>query len=120
MKSYLKSGTCHFCRKDFEKKHNSPIIREGKHWFITPNDYPYKGSTHHYFIVSQKHITGFEKIPSEASSELIKMVAWLKKHLKVSGYSLFIRSGDLAYTGATLDHIHFHFLVGKRKTKNYC
>ena len=51
-------------------------------------------------------------------AELGKVVAWLQTHLGVSGFSFFVRSGDMKYTGATLDHLHFHFLVGGPKPEN--
>ena len=38
--------------------------------------------------------------------------------LKNTGTSVFLRSGDMSYTGSTLDHIHFHLLTGAKKRKN--
>lgn len=118
MKELKKRNGCHFCGEDFVKTHTSPIIYKNKGWFITANDFPYKGSAHHYLIVSIKHITEIGKISPKLQIELFKAISWLKKHLKSKGESVFVRSGDMSYTGATLDHIHFHFLVGNKKSKN--
>lgn len=97
----------------------SVIAHRGNHWFIMKNDFPYEGSEHHYLIVSTKHMTALADISPEAQLELFQMVEHLRKTIQgVSGFSFFVRSGDLSYTGATIDHLHFHFLVGgKRQDK---
>lgn len=112
-----KSGECHFCG-DISNKHTSPIIFKNKGWFVTANDFPYKGSRHHYLIVSKKHLTTTQEIPESAKIGLFSAIDWLAKKLKTRGYSVFVRSGDMNYTGATLDHLHFHFLVGTRRPRN--
>ena len=111
-------GDCHFCGSDeeFVRKHTAPKIRSGDHWFIVKNDFPYPGSVHHYLIVSMRHITRLEETKIGARLELFAAIAWLESHLKVTGESIFVRTGDMSYTGATLDHLHFHFLVGEKKT----
>ena len=117
MKSLQKTGVCHFCRKDFEKKHSSPIIREEKFWFITKNDFPYDGVIHHYLIVSKRHITKAHSLLPKEWSQFGKIVKWLSNRLHIKGYSLFVRSGEMKLTGATLDHLHFQFIVGGPKPK---
>lgn len=117
MQELKKNNECHFCKNGFKLTHSSPIIHSNKYWFITANDFPYQGAEHHYLIVSKKHIKDTEEISDKSGLDFFKSIKWLKNKLKVKGYSVFIRSGDMAYTGATLDHLHFHFLVGKKKTK---
>ncbi len=117
MKELKKNNACHFC-KDGLKTHSSPIEYKNNSWFVTANDFPYQGAKHHYLIASKKHITDFSKINKKAQNDLFDAFNWLKKKLKSSGESIFVRSGDIRYTGATLDHLHFHFLVGNKQTKN--
>lgn len=121
MKALKKAGVCYFCRKGSKIKVTTPkIIKEGKCWYITPNNFPYKGSVHHCLIVPKRHIRDLTEISKHEASELYsEMIVWLKKHFKVKGYSIFTRSGDMNFTGATLDHLHFHFLVGGKKPKNF-
>lgn len=118
MQALKKEGLCYFCLT----KNNivKPIIIfEKKYWYVTPNNFPLEGSTHHYMIVPKKHLKDLTEISNEESIELYKvMVPWLKNYLKSSGYSIFIRSGNTMYTGATIEHIHFHFLIGAKKPKN--
>ncbi len=116
MQELAQNGECHFCRAGFEAKHKAPIIHEDRYWFITANDFPYKGSVHHYLIVPKGHITKISDIPTIDRLALFEAIEWLEGELSVTGESIFVRSGNMAYTGATLDHLHFHFLVGAEKT----
>ncbi len=111
MKKHQQEGTCHFCPEGF-KEHTAPIIKEGKYWFITANDNPYPGTVHHYLIVSKRHITRETELSREEWLEKLEMLQWLENHLHPEGFSEFSRNGDLAHTHASLDHLHFHFLVG--------
>ena len=116
MEELVRNGQCHFCREGFTERHKAPIIYESDYWLITANNFPYTGSVHHYLIVpTQGHPTKISSLDSEAWIYLQVAIWWLEKYLGVSGESIFVRSGDMALTGATLDHLHFHFLVGQRK-----
>ncbi len=117
MKELEKKGECHFCG-DITKKHTAPVIYRNQKWFIVANDFPYHGSTHHYLIVPTSHITRLTDLSPDDQLNLFDAIGWLEKELDVKGFSVFARSGDMALTGATLDHLHFHFLVGERKTEN--
>ncbi len=115
MEELVRTGQCHFCREGFERRHAAPIIYETGSWFITANNFPYDGSVHHYLIVVKRHITKVSEMRFLEKNELFNAIEWLELKLKVSGESIFVRSGDMAYTSATLDHLHFHFIVGERK-----
>jgi diadenosine tetraphosphate (Ap4A) HIT family hydrolase len=117
MEEHARSGTCHFCRDGFEQEHTAPIIHETDHWFVSANDFPYKGSLYHFLIISKEHIIEISELCTEAWSELQHAITWLREHLGAPGASIFVRSGNMAYTAATLDHLHFHFLVGHKKTE---
>lgn len=118
MKRLTKDGKCFFCRKNYLAVGASPAIYESNYWYIKKNDFPYLGSVHHYLIAYKKHITKPTRLNKAAWLELIKTIRWLEKYTRVKGYSIFVRSGDMRYTGATIDHLHFHFIVGGPKKKN--
>ena len=118
MKRLAKDIGCFFCKNNYLKVVASSAIYESKYWYIKKNDYPYEGAIHHYLIPSKKHLTKVTDIAPAAWIDLLKVIKWLEKHLRVKGASIFVRSGDMSYTGATLDHIHFHLLVGRTKKKN--
>lgn len=115
MEELIRSGVCHFRRTGFEKRHAAPIIYESSDWFIAANNYEYKGSVHHFLIVSKRHVRKVSELSLKAQIDLFKAIKWLEKHLNVPGYSIVVRSGNMAYTAATLDHLHFHFVVGGKK-----
>jgi diadenosine tetraphosphate (Ap4A) HIT family hydrolase len=121
MQELAEKGDCHFCREGFEEKHTKPIIEEQKHWLVTANDYPYvknDPSFHHYLIVPKRHITRISELLQEEQIELFQMIAWLENHLHIFDESIFVRTGNMDYTGATLDHLHFHFITGVQKSEN--
>src|SRR3989344_255088 len=117
MKLLAKEIGCFFCKNNYLKVGASPAIYQSKYWYVKKNDYPYEGSVHHYLLASKRHTTKITAVSRAAWVELLKVIAWLEKHLKIKGASIFTRSGDMSYTGATLDHIHFHLLVGAKKRK---
>lgn len=125
MQEAQKAGKCYLCEKFIEvRKHFSePLPNDfesplhiGHHWFVKVNDFPYKGAVHHYLIVSTKHITDISEIDASSGFEFFRVIRYLEDYVDAKGFSVFVRSGDMAYTGATLDHLHFHFVVGERKT----
>ena len=115
MQELAESGECHFCLENFVRRYPDKILHGGPDWYIVKNNFPYEGSVHHYLIVSKLHITKVNEVSYSGRMELFSSIVWLEKYLEVTGESIFVRSGDMDYTGATLDHLHFHFLVGVKK-----
>jgi diadenosine tetraphosphate (Ap4A) HIT family hydrolase len=114
MQEAQNKGVCYFCEL-FKEPGEERFLHIGKNWFVKVNDFPYPGSVHHYLIVSRDHVTDLSHVNSLSQYELFGAINYLQNILGVKGYSVFVRSGDMAYTGATLDHLHFHFLVGVEK-----
>ncbi len=106
-------GLCYFCREGNEADVTTPtILKEWNHWYVTQNNFPQEGSTHHYLMVSKRHITRETELELLEWIQLQEVMKWLENEVKSPGFSKFSRNGNLAYTGATLDHLHVHFLVG--------
>lgn len=112
MHQLKKERRCFFCDNNYDWVGASPALYTSPYWYIKKNDYPYKGSIHHYLIVPMLHVTTLSEITPRAWKDLHIALAWLEKKLKPKGYSVFVRSGNMYYTGATIDHLHFHFLSG--------
>jgi len=119
MNALYKSGICFFCKKNYLSVGASPEIYRNTSWYIKKNDYPYTGSTHHYLIVSNKHLNKITQLSLSQWSKLRETIKWLQKKLASKGESIFIRSGDLRYTGATFGHLHFHYVAGGPKKKGF-
>lgn len=117
-----KDKVCPFC-VDFSRKnarpqyHTKPIIIEGKHWAVTENFDPYKGTRHHLMLVHRKHIISFTQIRLDALKELLKIMRRLERDLSLPAGVFFVRFGDTNYTGGSVTHLHAHFLLGTRKSK---
>lgn len=90
-------------------------FREGDHWFVKHNDFPYEGAKLHLLIVPRKHVTKVEDLSPEQFLEFREHLSWANNNFNIRGASVFMRYGDMAYTGATLAHLHFHVLHGVAK-----
>jgi diadenosine tetraphosphate (Ap4A) HIT family hydrolase len=118
MEEIIKDGVCPFCPKHLEKYHQEPTIKESRYWILTKNDYPYEGSKYHFLIIHKKHIDSIEKISSDASADLIKIISWANKKFNIRGGSFFMRFGDMEYNGSSVSHLHAHLITGIKRNKN--
>jgi ATP adenylyltransferase len=112
-----KKKMCPFCREHFEENHREPILREGKYWLVTKNDYPYEGTKNHVLLVYKKHVSSLEEVSDESMVELLHHFKWVRKKLKLVGGTFALRFGDIHYNGATITHLHAHIISGVRQQK---
>ena len=111
------AGVCLFCREGHALK-NKRGFHRGTHWYITPNDFPYKGTIVHVMIVPNRHIKEFTELNEQELLELPTMIAWVNREFVIRGAGLFCRYGDTTYTGATIHHFHIHIAQGSHKTES--
>ena len=115
------TGGCFLCMdviSEIVKKYpdvSTGPIHEGKYLFVKKNDFPYKGTRLHLLVVPKRHVMTLEDLFPEEFLEVQEMLAWINKTFDVQGASVFLRYGDMSYTGATLSHLHFHVLHGVAK-----
>ncbi|MBI4121092.1 MAG: dihydrofolate reductase [Parcubacteria group bacterium] len=113
-----KDGVCPFCGEDnLRKYHREPIIREGEHWFVTKNDYPYWGTKLHFLFIHKEHITTLAEMRPQAFVELMEHVNWITATFGIPGATLVFRFGDTSHTCATVMHLHAHLIVGAPRTE---
>ena len=116
MEEIAKDGVCPFCQENFTKYHPKPIIKENKHWFLTENMSPYKGTRVHLITVyKDKHVTMSREIPDKHMPEMFELINWAIEKHKIEGGSILIRFGDSSYTGGSVDHFHAHLIIGNAK-----
>jgi ATP adenylyltransferase len=108
----VQDGVCPFCPEYLTKYHPHPILAETRHWVITKNAYPYKGTKHHFLIVHKSHIERFEDISAAAWAELQTLIKDTVTNQGVKGGAFFCRFGDTKYTGASVNHLHAQMVVG--------
>ncbi|KND46730.1 MAG: hypothetical protein AB201_02740 [Parcubacteria bacterium C7867-006] len=114
MQEAEKKNECFFCI-DFTSRGASGKIWENPFWFVKPNDYPYNGAEHHYLVVAQRHVTEIRELSTHEKLALFEAVEWIKNRFELDGFSVFVRSGNMRRTAATIDHLHFHVIVGGEK-----
>lgn len=124
MEELAKTGECFLCQTTVARiaakypRFASPSIKSWQHWFVKKNDFPYDGTKLHLLIIPYRHVTSLEELSVEEFSELKTVVEWVNVTYKVKGASMFVRYGNMSYTGATGTHIHFHLLHGVEKYEN--
>ena len=119
MEILKESGLCYFCMQGSEENKTIPKkIYETKYWYITKNDFPQPGSVHHYLIISKRHVLRETELYKKEWAEFQETLIWIEKYMKSPGFSKFSRNGDMAYTDATIDHLHIQIIAGVKKNDN--
>ena len=108
-----RQGSCPFCPANF-KYHKKPILKRAGGWFITENNWPYKGASHHLIVISKKHKENFSELTDKDFFAMRRLVQWANKKFKIKGGAMALRFGDTHYTGATVCHLHFHLITPTR------
>jgi diadenosine tetraphosphate (Ap4A) HIT family hydrolase len=111
------AGFCPFCEEHLAKHHSEPILFRTPHWLVTRNAWPYDGAVHHFLLISRLHVEKAEKLPKEAWPELGRIQARLARAYRLSGSTLFMRSGDTDYTGSSVHHLHAQIVSGGKRSK---
>ena len=118
LNAIIAGGFCPFCEEHLFKHHRQPLIHKNKHWLITKNSWPYKGSKFHFIFITRSHIEKTEEMSPIVWKELQNLYNKIIKENKINGATLMIRSGDTRYTGASVNHLHAHLVVGVPRMKN--
>ncbi len=109
-----KKNECFFCI-DFTTLGASGKLWENPFWFVKPNDYPYTGTKQHFLVVARRHVTSIGELSTNEKLSVFEAIEWTKARFELDGFSLFVRSGNMRRTAATIDHLHFHIIVGEEK-----
>jgi ATP adenylyltransferase len=104
-------SVCPFCREHLSTYHKKPILKESAHWIVTTNMYAYENAKYHFLFIHKEHITNTNDMTPEAFVELQEHIDWVTEEYKCPGGTLMMRCGDTSITGATVTHIHAHFIV---------
>mgnify|MGYP001620161054 CR=1 FL=1 len=116
IQSIVADGKCPFCPENF-KYHKNPIIKKTKNWFITKSSWPYKNTKYHFLIIGKKHKEKFKDLTLKDFKEIKNLACWTIKKFKIKGGGLTLRFGDTNHTGSTVNHLHFHLIIPKLKSR---
>ena len=111
MEALAARGVCVFCPEHVAEHHPEPVEREGTHWYVTRNTFPYEGTVAHFLIVARRHVTSFAELPDEAGTELWSLKRWLSDRLSPLATATVERSGDMRLNGGSVAHLHVHFVA---------
>ncbi len=112
MEEIRKEGHCPFCRENLDKYHKNPILKEGKFWLLTDNQWPYEKVKHQMLAIYKTHIEHISEIDPEAGKELFEMFTDAAKERNIVGGGVAMRFGsspDGNY-GSSVLHIHAHLI----------
>lgn len=112
MEEIKKQGHCPFCRENLEKYHKNPILKEGKFWLLTDNQWPYEKIKHQMLAIYKTHVEHIKDIDPEAGSELLQMFAEEATKRNIPGGGVAIRFGKSEHGnyGSSVLHIHAHLV----------
>lgn len=103
-------GVCPFCPESIKKYHKQPILREGEHWLLTQNQWPYDFTEHHLLLIATKHIQTVTDLGPGSFDELQGHVEWAVATYRIASGGLAMRFGSIERNGATVDHLHAHII----------
>lgn len=119
MEEIVKDDVCPFCIENFIRYHKKLILRDGKYWLLTSNQWPYEHTKYHFLAVSKKHLETLSELSAEAVDELLEHFQWVVSTYKIPGGSFFMRFGDTAYTGSSVAHLHAQLIMGDHDDPNH-
>jgi diadenosine tetraphosphate (Ap4A) HIT family hydrolase len=112
MEEIRKSGDCPFCMENLAKYHKNPILKEGKYWVLTDNQWPYEKIRHQLLAIYKTHVEHLKDIDPQAGAELFEMFTQVCKDRNIDGGGLAMRFGSSVHGnyGSSVLHIHAHLV----------
>lgn len=104
------TGVCPFCRENF-KWHDREIIDQTADWLITPSFDPYANTAQHLLIIPNRHLVAVTEVTPADWSEISHLIRIATEQLGIAGGAICVRTGEMRISGATVQHLHFHYLV---------
>jgi ATP adenylyltransferase len=111
MQEIADEGHCPFCPEHLHKYHKQPILRQGEHWTVTPNQWPYENTRLHLLAITSYHTETLSDLRQGSMDELLGHLQWAELTYKIAAGGLAMRFGDLRKNGATVNHLHAHLIV---------
>ena len=111
MQQIIEDAHCPFCMENLRKYHKQQILKDGKYWILTPNQWPYENTKLHLLAILKVHAEVLSEIAPEAGQELLELFAWVEKEYDVPGGGFAVRFGDTNYSAGTVAHLHAQYIV---------
>jgi ATP adenylyltransferase len=111
MRRLDEAGICLFCPDQLARHPWQQVLFSTRHWTVTPNEFPYEGTSLHLLLVPHQHGSDLLELAEEVRSDFWAALAAVTQRYHLGHYGLGIRNGDCRLTGATIAHVHAHLLV---------
>jgi dihydrofolate reductase len=105
------SGKCPFCLENLYEHHTKPILYDGSHWVLTTSRWPYENTRVHGLLISKTHTERLVDLSIGAKHELGEIFALACEVLQIETGAVFLRFGDPAYNGGSVNHLHAHMIT---------
>jgi diadenosine tetraphosphate (Ap4A) HIT family hydrolase len=106
------AGICLFCPEHLARHEQQRIVLSTQHWTVTPNRFPYPGTNLHMLLIPDQHARDLLELSDEVRADFWVALAAVAEASELRYYGLGVRNGDCRFTGATVEHVHAHVLVG--------
>lgn len=110
MEDIQHNGDCPFCPENLALYHKQPILRTGDQWVLTRNQWPYDNTRNHLLAISVPHAETLAELQPGAFEELQQHFVWAEQEFKIAAGGIAMRFGDTRKNGATVRHLHAHFI----------
>jgi len=111
MEDIVENQECPFCPENLAKYHKKAIVKRGKFWVLTYNQWPYKYTDVHLLAIATYHAEELSDLKKGAFDELQELMMWAEKRYNIKTGGLAMRFGNVSSNGATVDHLHVHLIV---------
>jgi ATP adenylyltransferase len=105
------AGVCLFCPEYLASQSRQQMVLSTEHWSVTPNEFPYPGTSLHLLLVPHEHAGDLLELSEAARADFWVALAAVAQRHRLGHYGLGVRNGDCRFTGATIRHVHAHVLV---------
>ena len=106
------AGICLFCPEYLASQPRQQILLTTRHWTVTPNAFPYAGTQLHLLLIPDQHAGDLLQLSDEVRADFWEALGAVAEANDLRYYGLGVRNGDCRLTGATIEHVHAHVLVG--------
>ena len=113
MTDIAQAGHCPFCAENLSKYHKKPILKEGKFWTLTDNQWPYEKIKHQLLAIYKTHIEHISEMDPMAGLELISLFQEEASKRNIPGGAIAMRFGsnkEHGTYGNSVLHLHAHLI----------
>ena len=119
MQEIIENDESPFLLKNLRKYHTKKVVREGKYWYVTENQWPYDHTKRHFLIIAQEYWTKLSDITPEAGAEMFELAQWVAEEYGVQGGAICMRFGDTNLSAGTVQHLHVQFIEPDREAEGF-